>query len=101
MTSMLVKTMFYGSELNWGRITAAAGRSGADADPSRMRVAIGDVEVVRDGVGIPDAYAAAERLLKAEEITVVLDLGLGTGAFTGWTNDLGESYVKINSGYLT
>jgi glutamate N-acetyltransferase/amino-acid N-acetyltransferase len=101
MTSMLVKTMFYGSELNWGRVTAAAGRSGAEVDTDRMQLWIGEVGVVRDGVGVPATYRQAEALLKAEEIVMTLDLGLGQGAFTGWTNDLGESYVKINSGYLT
>jgi glutamate N-acetyltransferase/amino-acid N-acetyltransferase len=101
MTSMLVKTMFYGSELNWGRVTAAAGRSGAEVDTDRMQLWIGEVAVVRDGVGVPAAYRQAEALLKAEEIVMTLDLGLGQGVFTGWTNDLGESYVKINSGYLT
>lgn len=100
-TSMLVKTMFFGSELNWGRVTAAAGRSGAEVDPNRMALSIGEVTVVGDGVGIPDVYAQAEALLKAEEIVMTLELGLGQGAFTGWTNDLGESYVRINSGYLT
>jgi glutamate N-acetyltransferase/amino-acid N-acetyltransferase len=101
MTSMLVKTMFFGSELNWGRVTAAAGRSGAAVDVDQMRLAIGEVTVVQGGVGVADAYAQAEALLKADEIVMTLDLGLGSGAFTGWTSDLGESYVKINSGYLT
>jgi glutamate N-acetyltransferase/amino-acid N-acetyltransferase len=64
-------------------------------------LSIGDVVVVQDGVGIPAAYTRAEALLKADDITMTLDLGLGKGTFTGWTNDLGESYVKINSGYLT
>jgi glutamate N-acetyltransferase / amino-acid N-acetyltransferase len=93
--------MFFGSELNWGRVTAAAGRSGAEVDPDRMQLSIGDVVVVRDGVGVPEGYERAEALLKADEIKMTLDLGLGKGTFTGWTNDLGESYVKINSGYLT
>jgi len=101
MTSMLVKTMFYGAELNWGRITAAVGRSGADVDPDRLAIAIGDVWVVKNGVGVPAVYAEAEPLLREKEIRVTIDLGLGQGTFTGWTNDLGETYVKINSGYLT
>ncbi|MGQ0569880.1 MAG: bifunctional glutamate N-acetyltransferase/amino-acid acetyltransferase ArgJ [Armatimonadota bacterium] len=101
MTSLLVKTMFHGAELNWGRLSAAIGRSGADVDPDRVSIAIGGVLVVRDGVGIPDAYSSAEPLLKESQVSVTIDLGLGDGVFTGWTSDLGESYVKINSGYLT
>ena len=101
MSSMLVKTMFYGAELNWGRITAAVGRSGADVDPDRLGVAIGDVWIVKNGIGVPALYAQAEPLLREKEVRVTIDLGLGDGTFTGWTNDLGETYVKINSGYLT
>jgi glutamate N-acetyltransferase/amino-acid N-acetyltransferase len=70
-------------------------------DPDRLSIAIGDVEVVRDGVGVPEAYPAAQPLLERPEVRVTIGLGLGTGAFTGWTNDLGEAYVKFNSGYLT
>jgi glutamate N-acetyltransferase/amino-acid N-acetyltransferase len=101
MTSLLVKTAFHGKELNWGRIVAAAGRSGVEVDPSRLSVAIGDVEVVRGGVGVPEAYARAQPLLSEPQVRVTIGLGLGTGGFTGWTCDLGESYVKTNSGYLS
>ncbi|OFX35325.1 MAG: bifunctional ornithine acetyltransferase/N-acetylglutamate synthase [Armatimonadetes bacterium RBG_16_67_12] len=101
MSSMLVKTAFHGAELNWGRIAAAAGRSGADLDPGRLAIAIGDVVVVRDGVGVPEAYPQAQPLLSQTEVGVTVDLGVGSGTFTGWTNDLGETYVKINSGYLS
>lgn len=101
MSSMLVKTAFHGAELNWGRIAAAAGRSGAELDPGRLAIAIGDVVVVRDGVGVPEAYPQAQPLLSQTEVRVTVDLGVGSGTFTGWTNDLGETYVKINSGYLS
>jgi glutamate N-acetyltransferase/amino-acid N-acetyltransferase len=101
MTSMLVKTAFHGAELNWGRITTAAGRSGADVDPDRLSIAIGEVEVVRDGVGVEEAYDEAQPLLEQAEVRVTIGLGLGSGTFTGWTNDLGVNYVKLNSGYLT
>ncbi len=101
MTSLLVKTAFHGAELNWGRISGALGRSPARIDPDRVAIAIGDVWVVRGGVGLAEAYAAAEPLLKPSEVRVIIDLGLGQGTFTGWTSDLGETYVKINSGYLS
>jgi len=101
MTSLLVKTMFHGAELNWGRLVAAAGRSGAAVDPDRVAVAIGDHWVVQGGVGLPDRYPLAEPLLREPEVRVTVDLGLGEGRYTGWTSDLGEAYVRINSGYLT
>jgi glutamate N-acetyltransferase/amino-acid N-acetyltransferase len=101
MTSVLVKTAFYGAELNWGRISAAVGRSEAEVDPRRLSIAIGDVEVVRRGVGVPEAYTKARPLLEQPEVQVTIRLGLGRGAFMGWTNDLGINYVKLNSGYLT
>ncbi len=101
MTSLLVKTAFHGAELNWGRISGALGRSPARIDPDRVAIAIGDVWVVRSGVGIAEAYPAAERLLAPSEVRVTVDLGLGQGTFTGWTSDLGETYVRINSGYLS
>ena len=101
MTSVLVKTAFHGAELNWGRISAAVGRSGAVVEPDRLSISIGDVEVVRRGVGVPDAYARARPLLEQPEVCVTIKLGLGRGTFTGWTSDLGVNYVKLNSGYLT
>ncbi len=101
MTSLLVKTAFHGAELNWGRISGALGRSPARIDPDRVAIAIGDVWVVRGGVGIVEAYPAAESLLRPSEVRLTIDLGLGQGTFTGWTSDLGETYVKINSGYLS
>jgi len=101
MTSPLVKCAFHGAELNWGRISAALGRSCAEVAPDRLAIAVGNVWVVRGGVGIPDAYPAAEAEVRAPEVRVTIDLGLGQGAFTGWTCDLTEAYVKINSGYLS
>lgn len=101
MTSPLVKTAFHGGELNWGRICAALGRSGARIAPDRVAIAIGGVWVVRGGVGVPEAYPAAESGVKSSEVRVTIDLGLGEGAFVGWTCDLSETYVKINSGYLS
>jgi glutamate N-acetyltransferase/amino-acid N-acetyltransferase len=101
MTSLLVKTAFHGAELNWGRIAAALGRSGAEVDPDRLSVAIGGVQVVRDGVGIPEAYPAAQPLLEAPQVRVTVDLCLGSGEFVGWTSALGEAYVRVNSGYLS
>jgi glutamate N-acetyltransferase/amino-acid N-acetyltransferase len=101
MTSVLVKTAFHGAELNWGRIVAAAGRSGAELDPDLLSIAVGGVEIVHDGVGVEEAYARAQPLLEQPEVQLTIRLGLGEGTFRGWTSDLSPKYVRFNSGYLT
>jgi glutamate N-acetyltransferase / amino-acid N-acetyltransferase len=101
MTSVLVKTAFHGAQLNWGRIAAAVGRSGAAVDPDRLSIFISDIEVVRGNEGVPGAFERAEPLLAETDVFVTIDLGLGDGSFTGWTSDLGEKYVGFNAGYLT
>ncbi len=101
VTSLLVKTAFHGAELNWGRIAAALGRSGAEVDPDRLSISIGGHLVVEGGVGVPEAYPAAQEELHRTEVGVVADLGQGNGAYSRVTSDLSEAYVKLNSGYLT
>lgn len=101
MTSPLVKTAFHGCELNWGRVSAAAGRSGAEVDPDRLSIAIGGVEIVRNGVGVPEHYPLVEPMLRESAVRLAIGLGLGNGDHRGWTNDLGTAYVRLNSGYLT
>ena len=100
-TSPLVKTACYGMEPNWGRILAAVGRSGADVDPDRVAVSIGGVVVVAGGVGGRGNLPAAAEGMRAPEFTIAVDLGVGTGSWTGWTCDFTEGYVRLNSGYLT
>lgn len=101
LTSPLVKTACHGGEPNWGRILAAAGRSGAAVDPTRVAVAIAGVPVVEAGAGRPEGLPAAAARMRAAEFTIAVDLGLGGGAWRGWTCDLTEAYVRLNSGYLT
>ncbi|MGH2453551.1 MAG: bifunctional glutamate N-acetyltransferase/amino-acid acetyltransferase ArgJ [bacterium] len=100
-TSPLVKTACYGMEPNWGRILAAVGRSGAEVDPDRVAVSIGGVRVVAGGIGARESLPAAAEAMRAPEFTLEVDLGLGSGAWTGWTCDFTEAYVRLNSGYLT
>ncbi|MDQ7843765.1 MAG: bifunctional glutamate N-acetyltransferase/amino-acid acetyltransferase ArgJ [Armatimonadota bacterium] len=101
MTSPLVKTAIYGGEPNWGRILAAAGRSGAALIPERVEMAIAGIPVVSGGQGLPGALAPAAEAMAQPEYEIVLDLHLGSGEATGWTCDLNERYVKINAGYMT
>ncbi len=100
-TSPLVKTALHGMEPNWGRILAAVGRSGAEVDPARVAVTVGGVRLVEGGVGYGERMAAAAEAMRASEFRIEVDLGLGEGAWSGWTCDLTEAYVRLNSGYMT
>jgi glutamate N-acetyltransferase/amino-acid N-acetyltransferase len=96
----LVKTALFGRDANWGRLLAAAGRSGVLFDPSRASISIAGVEIVRNGLTLgAEAEAAAQKRMGADAFAVELVLGSGPGAFTYLTSDLGHSYVDVNAGY--
>ena len=98
--SPLVKTAIAGSDPNWGRIVMAVGKSGARADRDRLAIRIGPVEAAREGWVSPDydeARAAAH--MGGTEITLSVDLGIGSGEATVWTCDLTARYVEINADY--
>jgi glutamate N-acetyltransferase/amino-acid N-acetyltransferase len=99
-TSMLVKTALFGKDANWGRLLAAAGRSGVRFDPRGARIAIGDVEVVRDGLSLGgDAEKRAALVLAQKEYVIRIQLGSGAGKSRYLTSDLGHGYVDVNAGY--
>ncbi len=97
--SLLVKTAFYGEDPNWGRLAAALGSSGCFLDPAKLSIHIEDVEIVRGGLGIPQAQEAAHQIMGRKEYTVTMDLGLGTGEYWIWTCDLTYDYIRINAEY--
>lgn len=98
--SSLVKTAVHGADPNWGRIAAAAGRSGAALDPDRLVVRLGPITVY-DGAPLPYDERAASRTLRSSVVRIELDLGLGTGSGMAWGCDLSAAYVAINSEYRT
>jgi glutamate N-acetyltransferase/amino-acid N-acetyltransferase len=100
--SPLVKTAWAGSDPNWGRLIAATGYSGAQVDPARITIRLGDLLICERG-GRAAAFdeAAAHRYLKQPEFSVHIDLGLGSGACRFWTCDLTREYVSINADYST
>jgi glutamate N-acetyltransferase/amino-acid N-acetyltransferase len=101
--SPLVKTAFFASDPNLGRILAAVGYAGiADLDVSGVNLYLGDVLVARDGGRAP-AYREedGQRVMKQSEITVRVELGRGAAAATVWTCDFSYDYVKINADYRT
>ncbi len=101
-TSLLCKTAWSSADPNWGRLLAAAGRSGAALDPDRLSIHIGDQIVFADGGRAPGYdEAAAHRVMLDREYTITLDLGLGGAAFRYTTCDLTAEYVRINADYST
>lgn len=98
--SSLVKTAVHGGDPNWGRIAAAAGRSGAALDPERLRVRIGQ-STVYDGRPVAFDERAASRALLRQVVEIGLDLRLGKGQGMAWGCDLSADYVAINSEYRT
>jgi glutamate N-acetyltransferase/amino-acid N-acetyltransferase len=97
--SPLVKTAFFGGDANWGRVLAAAGYSGAALEMEKLSLEFCGVKVFEKGLPLPrDEKDLAERM-KAREVSVKLDLGLGDASWTYWTCDLSYEYVKINGDY--
>ncbi|HKK90573.1 MAG TPA: bifunctional glutamate N-acetyltransferase/amino-acid acetyltransferase ArgJ [Desulfobacteraceae bacterium] len=98
--SNLVKTAIYGEDPNWGRITAAAGRSGAEVDPDLIDLFFEEVPLVEKGQWQgKEAEKEAARIMKNDEMEIVIDLNLG--AFTDFYLfcDFSEDYVRINADY--
>jgi glutamate N-acetyltransferase/amino-acid N-acetyltransferase len=107
MRSSLVKTAIFGNDPNWGRIVAAAGRSGADLDPEKITLSIsaagrpGEVFLVKDGKIVEGVLEKAEDVMRSEELLIRLDLGLGGASARAFGCDLSYDYVKINADYTT
>src|SRR5665647_1824546 len=99
--SPLVKTAFFASDPNLGRILAAVGYAGiADLDQTQIDLYLDDVLVAKNGGRHVDYIEAdGQRVMKQSEITVRVVLGRGQAADTVWTCDLSYEYVKINADY--
>ncbi len=99
--SPLVKTAFFASDPNLGRILAAVGYAGiADLDQTKISLHLDDVHIVENG-GRLATYKEEDgaRVMKQSEITVHIDLGRGSATDTVWTCDFSYDYVKINADY--
>jgi glutamate N-acetyltransferase/amino-acid N-acetyltransferase len=101
--SPLVKTAFFASDPNLGRILAAVGYAGiADLDQTLIALHLDNVPVVVRGGRNPDYREEdGQRVMKQSEITVRVSLGRGSEQATVWTCDLSYDYVKINADYRT
>lgn len=98
--SPLVKTAIAGEDANWGRVVMAVGKAGEPADRDKLAIWFGDVRVAVEGERDPDySEDDASAVMKNEEISISVDLGLGRGKATVWTCDLTKQYVAINGDY--
>ena len=99
--SPLVKTAFYASDPNWGRILAAIGRAGlSDLDLDKVRVYLNDVCIVEQGArAVSYTEQAGQAVMHEAEITIRVLLGRGTARSRVWTTDLSHEYVRINAEY--
>jgi glutamate N-acetyltransferase/amino-acid N-acetyltransferase len=101
--SPLVKTAFFASDPNWGRILAAVGRAGVENMVlENIRIFLDDVCIVRQG-GRADDYTeeAGQQVMDREEIRVTVKLGRGDARQEVLTCDFSYDYVKINAEYRT
>ena len=99
--SPLVKTAFFASDPNLGRILAAVGYAGIeDLDQTLIDLFLDDVHVARQGGRHPDYREEdGQRVMKQAEIGITVDLHRGAAASTVWTCDLSHDYVSINADY--
>ncbi len=98
--SPLVKTAIAGEDANWGRIVMAVGKAGEPADRDRLSIGFGGIWTARNGEPVPqfDETPVSEHL-RGEDISVMVDIGLGEGRATVWTCDLTHGYIAINADY--
>ena len=101
LNSSLVKTAFFGEDANWGRIITAMGYSSRDFDPEKVDIFLGDLQVMKEGVGLIFNEERAKEILSHKEIKVFIDLKEGKDIITAWGSDLSHQYVTINSSYRT
>jgi glutamate N-acetyltransferase/amino-acid N-acetyltransferase len=99
--SPLVKTAFAGADPNWGRILAAAGRSGVRFNFKRVDISIAGMTVCRHGGETPFSERAVHQKMLASFVPVLVNLHAGSSTARIWTCDFTGEYVYINSSYRT
>jgi glutamate N-acetyltransferase / amino-acid N-acetyltransferase len=99
-TSLLVKTAMHGKDANWGRILSAAGMAGVPFDPDLVSIAIDDVYIVREGLGLgAAAEGPAQKIMAGPRYSIRVEVGSGPGQGSYLTCDIGHRYIDVNAGY--
>ncbi len=101
--SPLVKTAFFASDPNWGRILAAVGRAGISGlDLKLVQIQLGEVSLVVNG-GLAHDYTEerGQSEMDKDEIDITVNLGRGESEERIWTSDLSNEYIRINAEYRT
>jgi len=98
--SPLVKTAIAGEDANWGRIVMAVGKSGEMVDRDQLDISIGGILITSNGMRRPD-YDETEVTahMKGDQITIQVNINIGSGQATIWTCDLTQQYIIINADY--
>ena len=103
--SSLLKAAMFGADANWGRVLCAIGYSGAAVDVNKVdvsfRSAAGQIDVCKNGAGIPFSEEIAKQVLLEKEIEILVELNSGDVSSTAWGCDLTYDYVRINGDYRT
>jgi len=100
-SSSLVKSAIFGEDANWGRIVTALGYSGAEVDPDKVDVYLGDLLMAENGTGLSFDEDKASQILAQKEVILAVDLKLGQYEAKAWGCDLSYDYVRINADYRT
>jgi glutamate N-acetyltransferase/amino-acid N-acetyltransferase len=98
--SPLVKTALAGEDANWGRVVMAVGKAGEPADRDRLAIRFGPHRVAYEGERDPSySEEAVSAYMKADELVIGVEMGMGDGTARVWTCDLTADYVAINADY--
>lgn len=99
--SNLVKTALHGEDANWGRIIAAAGRSGAVFNPEEVSIKFDDLAILKPGYISVFSEDDAKKILSRDNYTITVSMGDGPGCAIVRTCDLSKEYIEINGSYRT
>jgi glutamate N-acetyltransferase/amino-acid N-acetyltransferase len=98
--SPLVKTAIAGEDANWGRIVMAVGRADEPIVREKIAIRFGDLWAARDGAVSPDYdEAKMSAYMKNDELSIAVDVGVGSASAVMWTCDLTHGYISINGDY--